>query len=390
MKLLLYDACTFTLDDILDVLKCRHVQCRYILYRLTDIYQDDFFTFRINRYLDETSYDAVFSINYYPVLAEICHKRGVKYIAWSYDSPLVIPGIEETLLYPTTYFFVFDRIDYENYRRKGFQNVYHLPLGIHVSRLASLCTEPSDQERFGCDVSLLGQIYESSLPQLLLPLSDYLQGYIHAVVNAQLCVYGTYFADALLTDSLLAQINDAYSRIGQTNISLEKHGLSSAIAKQITHMERITLLDTLGGLCKTDYYAHRKEAAITHASFRGSVNYYTEMYKVFQCSKINLNPTLRSIQSGIPLRALDILGCGGFLLSNYQPELAEYFTHESDLALYTSLEDAVDQAMYYLSHDDVREKIARKGRQTAFTYFSYERQLSTLFSVCGLDGLCSA
>lgn len=385
MKLLLYDACTFTLDDIMDVLKSHHVQCRYVLYRLTDIYQDDFFTFRMNRYLDEASYDAVFSINYYPILAEICHKRGIRYIAWSYDSPLVIPDIEETLIYPTTYFFVFDRIDYENYRRKGFQNVYHLPLGIHTSRLNVLHVQPADYERFGCDVSLLGQIYESTLPQLLLPLSEYLQGYIHAIVNAQLSVYGSYFVDSLLTASLMAQINEAYSQLGQNNISLKKHGLSAAIAKQITHIERITLLDTLGELCKTDYYAHRKEPEITHASFRGSVNYYSEMYKVFQCSKVNLNPTLRSIRSGIPLRALDILGSGGFLLSNYQPELAEYFKNESDLAMYTSLEDAVDHAMYYLSHDDIRAKIAQKGQQTAFTHFSYERQLSVLFSACGLD-----
>lgn len=385
MKLLLYDACTFTLDDIMAVLKAHHVDCRYVLYRLTDIYRDDFFTFRMSGYLDEASYDAVFSINYYPVLAKLCYEKGVKYIAWSYDSPLIIPHIEDTLSLPTTYFFVFDRVDYEKYRKQGFRNVYHLPLGIHTKRLSSLHIQPTDHTRFDCDVSMLGQIYESTLPQLLLPLDEYLKGYIHAIIDAQLSVYGSYFVDELLTDDILNRINLAYRSIGQTSVALEKHGLSAAIAKQITHIERITLLDTLGELCKTNYYAHRRESSIQHAAFCGSVNYYMEMYKVFQCSRINLNPTLRSIQSGIPLRALDILGCGGFLLSNYQPELAEYFADEQELVLYTSLEDAIEKALFYLDHTDLRTKIAVNGRKTAFQQFSYNKQLASLFSSCQLD-----
>lgn len=387
MKLLVYDACTYTADDILDVLKAHHVEYRYVLYRLTDIYYDEFFVSRVKSYLNEDSYDAVFSINYYPVLAKLCGDLHIKYLAWSYDSPLIIPDIEETLQLPTTYFFVFDRMDYEKYRRMGFSNVYHLPLGVHTARLLALQATTQDYQQFSCDVSLLGQIYDSTLPQLLMPLNDYLQGYIHAILNSQLSVYGSWFIDDLLTEDLLAQINTAYQKLGQTEISLEKYGLSSAIAKQITHIERITLLDTLGSLCKTDYYSHCQEAAIQNASYRGSVNYYTEMHKVFQCSKINLNPTLRCIQSGIPLRALDIMGCGGFLLSNYQPELAEYFKDGEDLILYTSLEDAVEKALYYLDKEDLRREISARGRQTVFTHFSYEKQLSELFSVCGLQSL---
>ena len=52
-----------------------------------------------------------------------------------------------------------------------------------------------------------------------------------------------------------------------------------------------------------------------------------------------LNLTLRSITSGIPLRALDILGCGGFLLSNYQPELCEYFTPDVDFVYFNDMDD---------------------------------------------------
>ena len=53
----------------------------------------------------------------------------------------------------------------------------------------------------------------------------------------------------------------------------------------------------------------------------GSVDYYDMMPYVFKCSDINLNITLRSIKTGIPLRAMDIMGAGGFLMSNYQVDL---------------------------------------------------------------------
>ena len=55
----------------------------------------------------------------------------------------------------------------------------------------------------------------------------------------------------------------------------------------------------------------------------GYADYYEQMPKIFRLSDVNLNISLRTIQTGIPLRVLDVLACGGFLISNYQEELAE-------------------------------------------------------------------
>ena len=82
---------------------------------------------------------------------------------------------------------------------------------------------------------------------------------------------------------------------------------------------------------------------------------------IFHNSKINLNITSKTIESGIPLRVFDILSCGGFCLTNYQPEIARYFTDGEDLVMYSSMEDLVDKVAYYLEHDEEREQIARNG-----------------------------
>ena len=75
---------------------------------------------------------------------------------------------------------------------------------------------------------------------------------------------------------------------------------------------------------------------------------------IFHYSKINLNITSKSIRSGLPLRIFDILGCGGFLLTNYQPELSNYFTPGYDLVCYSSEDELLEKTEYYLSHEKER------------------------------------
>lgn len=102
---------------------------------------------------------------------------------------------------------------------------------------------------------------------------------------------------------------------------------------------------------------------------------------IFHQSKINLNITLRSILSGIPLRCLDIMGAGGFLLSNYQPELAEYFENGKEMVMYESQYDLLNKIDYYLSHEEEREEIARCGRIKIEKEFSYSKALPKIFDI---------
>lgn len=384
MNLLLYDSCAYTQNDIMYCLSEMGVNYKNILYKLSNLSTDEFFSQRLEKILLEGSFDAVFSVNYFPIIATTCHALHIKYISWSYDSPLHIPDMESTLCYSTNHVFFFDRLEYEKYAGMGFRTVYHMPLGINISRLSKLACTKKDFQKYHADVSLVGQLYESTLPTLLAPLGDYEKGYIHAIVEAQLRVYGYCFIENVLTDHLLEKINCCYQDFGQTAISLEKHGLAGAIAKQVTRMERMLLLNALGETLQVKLYSNQWDPSLKNIDYKGTVNYYTQMPNVFRSSSINLNPTLKCIASGIPLRALDILGSGGFLLSNFQPELAENFENGAEAVMYDSLEDAVELAAFYLAHEDLRKSISQKGFLKAAERFSYSNQLKTIFHTCGL------
>lgn len=117
----------------------------------------------------------------------------------------------------------------------------------------------------------------------------------------------------------------------------------------------------------------------------GIIDYENGMPRVFRESKINLNITLRSITSGIPLRALDIMGAGGFLMSNYQPELAEYFINGQDMVMFDSPEDMQWKIRYYLQRDEERQQIANNGLEKVKKEFSYDIQLAKIMQLAFSD-----
>jgi spore maturation protein CgeB len=82
---------------------------------------------------------------------------------------------------------------------------------------------------------------------------------------------------------------------------------------------------------------------------------------VFNNAKINLNITLRAIETGLPLRIFDICAAGGFLLTNYQEELPEYFEIGKEAEYYGSRDELMDKCAYYLTHENERTRIAQAG-----------------------------
>jgi len=60
-------------------------------------------------------------------------------------------------------------------------------------------------------------------------------------------------------------------------------------------------------------------------------------------------------------RCYEIMGCGGFLLTNSRPELFDLFEDGTDLVTFESADDMSEKIRYYLDHENEREKIARSG-----------------------------
>lgn len=383
MKILLYDIGSYTQKDLIYYLKQAGCQCQNILYKINDLYEDEFFERKFTEQLLKDHYDFVMSTNFSPIVAKICYKQNIKYLAWIYDSPINADRLE-FYQFPTSYLFLFDRIESERLTKMGCVNIFHLPLATNPQRLSSIQTSPEDTMQYSCDISFIGQFYNNQLTQIMSIQNDYYKGYINAILDTQIKIYGYNFIEEMITDDLIDTLNQQLQACGIKE-KLCKRAVIFTIAEQVTHTERLALLNLFGQFCNVHYYSNKQPESLSHIAYQGTAYYFSEMPKIFRLSKLNLNPTLKSIQSGIPLRALDIMASKGTLLSNYQLELAEYFTDGEDVIMYESIEDALDKADFYLKHDDLRTQITQNGFAKINEQFTYPERISQMLKIAGIS-----
>lgn len=146
-------------------------------------------------------------------------------------------------------------------------------------------------------------------------------------------------------------------------------------------MERLRAMELLSARFPVDLYTASDTSCLPHVHNRGLAKTLEEMPIIFHNSKINLNITSKSIRSGLPLRIFDILGCGGFVLTNFQPELTEFFVPGEDLVYYENLDDLVEKADYFLHHEAERRAIAENGFARVKENHTYPIRLAQMMQI---------
>lgn len=330
-------------------------------------------------------FDVCFSYNYYPLLAECCHRHHLKYISLIYDNPFV-KLYSYTITYETNYVFLFDYQVYTELKNGGINTVYYTALPVNSTVIDTMLKKPYDKERTCCDVSFVGALYNEDhnlFDRVYQKLDDYCKGYLDGIMQSQLQVSGYNFIESVLTDHIISKMYEVepYQPSPDGAETLANVYATYYIDRKLTSMERISLLSAVAKDHKLKLFTLNEHAVIPNAINMGITDYYSEMPLVFHNSKINLNITLRSILSGIPLRCMDIMGAGGFLLTNYQADFLNFFTPDYDFVYYEDEKDLIRKVDYYLEHDEKRRQIAENGHRRVMENHSFEKCLNEMFAI---------
>lgn len=341
----------------------------------------------VSRLLDEQNFQMVFTINFFPVISDICSIYRIRYVCWSVDSP-VMELFSCSIKNQWNRVFLFDLEQYNDISPYNPSCVFHLPLATNPLRVQKLlrCASREELCSFRSDVSFVGSLYTEKNPyDRLSGASDYLSGYLNAIMEAQLKVYGYYFIDKVLPDNIIAEFKEHlpgfYAPLCKTFLDDRTIMAQLYLGNKISSMERLQSMKLLSSHFQVDIYTGSDTSGIPKLNNRGFAKSLTEMPLIFHESKINLNITARNIRAGIPLRIWDILGCGGFCLTNYQPELTQYFTPGEHLDYYGSLDELYEKTEYYLSHDKERREIAQNGAELIRTTHNYENRISRMLEI---------
>lgn len=330
--------------------------------------------------------DFVFSFNYFPIVSLACKKVDMRYVSWIYDSPYVML-YSYTIIYPGNFIFVFDRELFNEFHSAGISTVHYLPLAANTDRLSSMTDNEAFQKSIWknqTEIAFVGSLYTENhrFYDRLTHITPYTRGYLEGIMAAQKQVYGYNFIQELLNADIISDLEHSLPMQPDAGgvETVEYLYAQYVINRQITATERSELLSALGAVRPYDLYTPDRLLSLPGGVNHGPVDYYEMAPYVFKHACINLNMTLRSIKSGIPLRAFDIMGTGGFLLTNYQADFLDDFVPGEDFAFYESRQNFLDQIDYYLSHADEREAIAANGFQKVAKHHTYKHRAAEILS----------
>ena len=364
---------------------------------------------KITEWLTTHSFAFVFSINFFPAISYTCNRFKIPYVCWSVDSP--VPELfSNALKNEWNRIFLFDHAQYEFFRPFNPEHIFYLPLATNVERWEKVVLNMTEEDfvKYDTNVSFVGSLYTEKCRYDSLIHSDtvrtassskfatesgnnrsaispYTQGFVDGLMEAQLKVYGCNFIADNLTDRVIDEIASAdpdFYEGSDTFTDTRRYLVSHQyIGMKLAALERERTLNRLAEHFHVTLYTHSDTSRLRGVECRGGVNTLTEMPKVFHASRINLNMTMRPIETGLSLRVWDILGCGGFLLTNYQAEIPEYFEIGKELETYESMEELEQKVQYYLAHEEERIEIAINGYEKTAKFHTYELRIAEMIRI---------
>lgn len=351
-------------------------------------YDKEYLNVLVKMIQDNPDSDCVLTVNFQPIVARACKVFKIPYFSWTVDCPSM-QLYSTTVAYPTNRIFLFDRMQYEKFSPVNPECFFHLPLACDLETWDNVTITAQDHRNFGCDISFVGSLYSEkcSYNSIENGLPDYMRGYVDGLINAQLNVYGYNFLEDSITDEWAKEFKKYADWIPFTEDYTEDvRGIvaDTYIGHKCTEQERIRTLSAISAHFDMDLWTLSDTSMLPNIHNRGVADSATMMPKIIKCSKINLSMTNRPIKTGLPLRIFDIMGAGGFLISNYQAEIPEYFIPDEDIVLYDSIPDLLGKIDYYLTHEKERIQIAKNGYEKVKQYHTYDIKLQQMFKMGGV------
>lgn len=340
---------------------------------------------RVSKLIQNHRFLFVFSINFFPALSEICELMQVPYICWTVDVP-VLELFSPALKNKCNRIFMFDRSQYIYFKNRNPEGIFYLPLATNTKRWDDVIASSSrsDKEKFVSDISFVGSLYsEKNAYRKIEGMSDYAKGFVQGLVEAQLQIYGANFTESALNDRFMEEMDtlvpDMHQPLCEGDKAAQRYLIAhSFIGSELAQTERIRLLNALAENHKVDLYTFSETEELSKVNVHKGVKTLTEMPILFHESRINMNITMRPIATGLSLRVFDICGCGGFLMTNWQEELPELYEPGVEAEYFTSIEELLDKADYYLEHDDERCAIAERGYERTKQEHTYDIRIAEM------------
>ncbi len=326
--------------------------------------------------------DAFFSVDYFQTVAMAAKKINITYYSWLYHIPQWSLFSYAAQL-PNNRIITFDSAQMQELRQYNVNGMQYMSLAADKELLTNAMAEASPEmiERFRADVSFVGTLYESTNNLFNRISAEAREKEIYKnildMIREKRFTYGKDVLGRGITEEMVEFLQEEveYGRDHFFFAKQEEIAIQSVLARKITVEERKLMARTLARKFDFKLYTVSNTEKFPEINNCGPVDFAKQAPLIYNGSKINIYVTPRAIKSGIPLRVLEMMACQGFVLVNYQEDLAKEFEDGKELVMYRSLEEMVEKIRYYLEHEDERRKIARAGYEKVLREYNYAAKL---------------
>ena len=338
--------------------------------------------------LHDVKPDYAISYDFAQSIAQACFEENVPYLAWVYDSPQT-ELYTHYAFYPSSYVFVFDKMQQKRLKDIGIEKVYHMPLAIHARKVKkALELAKSEKIEYENEIGFVGQLYYvEKLEKILEEAPQWIKNTMNQLIER---CFLKWDGETWMHESMPEECVEYYSAFdNHTMLDIcpyitEQFCYEAAVlSRHLANRERVHVLNTLAEKYKVALITRDKYTEQLSDKIRilpGADYDYGITPKYLQ-NKINLNITLHCIETGVSQRVFDVMAAGGFMLSNYQQELEELFVDGEDIVLYHNMQELQEKVEYYLTHDEERERIAKNGQQKVLRQHNYHEKMQQIIHI---------
>lgn len=317
-------------------------------------------------------------------VAVAAYWSGIKYVPVIWDAPYLkaytVMGRLDNIWYSS-----FDKIDCERMRQGGCPHVLYQPLSVNKANQLKWNSMARVNGRYISDISFVASLYEKNdydhnLKKIPLNMQNYFRSIFEEAAFKWDGINRIYGQTGKEIIEYINLVSPEFRFENPYDIEDVRYFEVAYLIRKLANIERVCVLNMLAGRHQVALYTNSEvdSALLPGVTIMPAVPAGEMSSYVFAGSKINLNISLKGIEGGTPQRIMDILGAGGFALTNYCQETAELFEEDKEIVMFKSPEELLEKVDYYLSHDKERQRIARAGHKKVMECYTYEKKIRQL------------
>jgi spore maturation protein CgeB len=288
----------------------------------------------------------------------------IPYVSWFTDTPRMI--LFERVVYPSHFAVAatWERAYIPHFKKLGFEHVHFMP---HATDPALFNGEPV--EKWLRPASFVGDSMTIHAEEAWEVLEDYPE-VTEALRRA--------FKEGRVTRDNFAV--GAGAILGEELVdscaAKERRHLELCLVYEATRRMRRRMVEAvkpLGVEARGDVHWRK---IVERAG--GPVGYFDDLAPYYRNTAVNLNVTSLQMRSAVNQRVFDCPAAGGFLLTDAQGDLDEFFDPETETATYSSYEELADKADYYLKNPGERVETVRNAQRRIFAHHTHAHRLEAL------------